>query len=281
LRSKLAELLLTNIHREINRDVILKELASYGVGLREWAQEKTVTDRVCALCDSYTTLLKSGLINGTVLPLFEPDDVLSPEGAPKSTKILVVGTAGSGKSTALASLVDRFREKLVPVLPIRFDQLPGDILTTAELGRKLLLPESPTLVLAGIANGKPGVLVVDQLDTVSVASGRQPQLWALFDSLQRELHEFPNLALIVGCREFDLHHDQRLRTITAENSGFESLKLCQLTSDQIDSALKAAGTEPTSLHRGLLSMLSSAASLNVFDVNAYSPRQCSKSGGAV
>ncbi len=111
--------------------------------------------------------------------------------------------------SALCAKDDRGRTILGDLLglPIRFDQLPEGILTTTELGRRLLLPESPAMVLAGVARGAPSVLVIDQLDAVSLASGRRAELWSLFDRLYRESKRFPSMSMVVGCRDFDLEHD--------------------------------------------------------------------------
>src|SRR6185436_19591305 len=143
----------------------------------------------------------------------------------------------------------------IPVLPIRFDQLPEGILTTTELGRKLLLPESPVLSLAGFASGAQSVLVVDQLDAVSIASGRRAELWSLFERLRLEADQSPGMSLIVGCREFDLEHDHRMRTMKAEASGFSIVTLKALSADQVDAALRSAGMEPSTVQPTLKPVL--------------------------
>ena len=75
-------------------------------------------------------------------------------------------------------------------------------------------------MLAALASSGQGVLVIDQLDAVSFVSGRRTESWALFESLLDELRLYPNLSLVVGCREFDLEHDRRLRRLAALESGF-------------------------------------------------------------
>jgi len=258
------DLLLRTIHTPIDRSIILAELESHNVRLRDWAVEKTVRAQIEQLCDSYVAPIKEELINGTFLSLGGLDEVLSGDGTPKNRKTLIVGGAGGGKSTTLAHLVESLQQSKVPVVPVRFDQLPDGILTTGELGRKLSLPESPVLVLAGVADGGPCVLVVDQLDAISMASGRRVELWSLFDSLRREAERFPQMSLIVGCREFDLEHDQRMRTMKSSQSGFSLITLKALSPEAVDAVLQKAGLDITRIQPEIRAVLALPLHLSMF-----------------
>jgi hypothetical protein len=264
VRGHLAKLLLDSIHRPLDRDAILRTLATHGIGLREWALDKSVRSRIDEMCLEYVAPLRSQLINGTFLPLAGSEAILGADGKPAHPEVLVVGGAGAGKSSTLADVVERLRDSGVPVLPVRFDQLPEGILSTTELGRKLLLPESPALVLAGVADGAPSVLLIDQLDAVSLASGRRASLWSLFEGLRREAERLPGISLIVGCREFDLEHDHRMRTLKADASGFAVTELKPLSNDQIDTALQVAGVEPAAVQPTLKSILVVPLHLSMF-----------------
>ena len=81
------------------------------------------------------------------------------------------------------------------------------------------------MVLSGIANGGSAVLIIDQLDAVSLTSGRRTDLWMLFQSLLREADQLPNLVLIIGCREFDLEHDHRMRALTSKPDKIQVVKI--------------------------------------------------------
>lgn len=264
VRGRLADLLLDNIHGRIDRELITSTLATHGIRLRGWAIEKSVRDRIDAICDSYTDLLKSELINQTFLPLPGWEPIRTVGVTPASQKILVAGAAGAGKSTMLAEMISRLRAQGIAVMTVRFDQLPDGILTTTELGHKLLLPESPALVLAGVAAGAPSVLVIDQLDAVSIASGRRTELWTLFDQLCNEALQFPSMSLVVACREFDLEHDHRMRRLKAQTPGFVTITLGQLSAEQVDNVLRDAGTDPTSVQPTLKPILSVPLHLSMF-----------------
>jgi hypothetical protein len=256
VRGHLAELLLDKIHQGVDRDTILNTLRSHGIRLREWALERTVTDRVVSISGEYVEPLLAQRINSRFLELPGSELILRDDGTLAGGRILVSGSAGGGKSTTFAGVLERLRGSGVRALPVRFDQLPEGILTATELGAKLLLPESPVLVLAGIAAGKPCVLLVDQLDAVSLASGRRAELWSLFERLLRESERFPEMSIIVGCREFDLEHDHRMRSLRAEDSTFRQVILKPLSSDQVDDALRAASTDPAAVAASLKPILS-------------------------
>lgn len=241
LRACLAELGTENLHQWIDRQSVLVALKQHHVRLRDWVADSSVHERIDDICSSYTDPIQSQLINGQFLDLAEPHSILNANGLPVSPKLLIVGAGGSGKSSTIAHVIQTLRHARVPVLPLRFDQLPEAVYTTTELGRKALLPESPVLTLAGIAVGKPCVLIVDQLDAVSLASGRRVELWRLFEQLEREIDRCPGMSLIVGCREFDLEHDHRMRRMKAEGSGFTAINLKFLSSTQVDAALSNAG----------------------------------------
>jgi len=264
VRGYLAELLVDNIHRPISRETILEYLSAHSIRLRDWAIDKRVRDQMDSICDAYVALLRCDLINGVAMPLAGSEPLLCVGNTPAAKRVLVVAGAGSGKSTTLAQFVERLRVLGVPVLAVRFDQLPEGILTTTELGRKLLLPESPCLVLTGVAAGRQCVLVVDQLDAISIASGRRTEMWTLFDQLRREAERSPNMSLVVGCREFDLEHDHRMRSMKTEGVGFAIVKLGELSMGQVESALRDAGTNPGSIHPTLKPILAIPLHLALF-----------------
>lgn len=255
IRLILGDFLLDNLHKPIDRDALLLKLKAKGVGWREWASEKAVQDQIARLCEKYTGPLRAQRINGKLLELPGSERILDAEGKPTKAKVLVVGGAGGGKSTTLGGVVEKMRKDGIPVLPIRFDEIPDGICSTRELGHKMLLPESPLMVLAGIAEGRAAALVVDQLDAVSMVSGRRTELWTLFDDLRREAERFPNISLIVGCRAFDLEHDHRMRVMKTEPSGFEEVKLASLSKEQIDKEVREAGTNPATVQASLKSVL--------------------------
>jgi hypothetical protein len=108
-------------------------------------------------------------------------DILTGGPAP-NRGVLLTGSAGMGKSEVLRQIVTGLRERGIPVLAFRLDRLDPVSLGGA-IGTQLGLPGSPVGVLAAVAQGRDCVLVIDQLDAVSRASGRHPQFFDSVDAL--------------------------------------------------------------------------------------------------
>ncbi len=237
VRGHLGDLLEGRMHRLIDRGDILAALEAHGIRPSNWAIDVPVRERLADLREAYLGPLRSQLIGGSVLPLSGSEGILTTDGQPAHRRTLVVGTAGGGKSSTMLDIVDRLTAAGIPVLPIRFDELPDGLVGATDLGRrKLRLPESPAIVLANVSGGRPCVLVVDQLDAVSTASGRRVEQWALFEDLLREANRLANLSIVVGCRAFDLEHDHRMRSLKADGAGFHVAQLEPLTDAQVDAA---------------------------------------------
>lgn len=198
VRRLLAEYLLDHMHMRIERAMILDHLATKGVRRKDWKVDTTVRDKIAALCDAYTGPLREQLIGGTLQLLPGSEKLLDPGGMPIARRMLISGGAGSGKSTESTHVVERLRAADIPVLPVRMDVIDESVLTAQRLGEALSLPASPVAVLAGIADGANCVLVIDQLDAVSLASGRRTEVWSLFERILAEADGYPNLRVIVA-----------------------------------------------------------------------------------
>lgn len=264
-RGQLENLLVENMQRQITRRTILDKLARHSIRLREWSKENSVLGRVDAICNTFVTSVKSESIHGKILALEGCEKLLELGKGPVGKRMLVVSGAGGGKSSSLAEFaVERFQNSGIPVLALRFDQMPEGIVSTQELGQRLLLPDSPALTLAGIAEGAPCLLVVDQLDALSTISGRKADMWNVFEELEREVRQLPNMSFVVGCREFDLEHDYRIGKLKSEGQGFEVVKLGDLSIEQVDLSLRNAGTDPDRIPQTLKAILRVPLHLSLF-----------------
>ena len=272
VRLVLGDYLLDHLGRRITQNDIFNALKTHGVHLKDWARDRSVLERVNEVCTTYTAPLASTRIHGKLIDLPTSEPIFNEQGGLQAKRMLIVGSAGAGKSTTLASIVERLQAQGIPVLPIRFDTLPGGLQVTQKLGEAYALPASPSIVLAGIASGGACALVVDQLDAISLASGRRTELWSLFDQLRREVDRIPNMVLLVGCREFDLEHDHRMHALKAQNAGFLTVELGPLTTEQVDAALEDARTSPASVHGSLKRVLSVPLNLFMFLMLAANER---------
>ena len=72
------------------------------------------------------------------------------------------------------------------------------------------------------------------------------------------------MSLIVGCREFDLENDYRIRKMKTGSGQFEEIKLGELSQDQVDSNLREAGTDPSLVQSSLKPILFIPLHLSLF-----------------
>ena len=89
-------------------------------------------------------------------------------------------------------------------------------------------------------------------------------MWSLFERLRLEADQSPGMSLIVGCREFDLEHDHRMRTMKTDASGFSIVTLKALSMEQVDAVLRGAGMEPSTVQSTLKPVLVVPLHLSMF-----------------
>lgn len=247
LRVTLADFVLSRLGSSITDEHMLAHLASKGYHRRNWAVDPNIQARVAVAQAGYLRNVELELINRIRIPREEAQlivDELNRAGGART--ILLTAPAGYGKSCVLAQIIERLNEQGIPLMVVRLDR-HGSAYSTRELGRQLDLPRSPAIVLDGIADGDRSVLVVDQLDALSQASGRSPHLWDLFDRLREEALSTPNMKLVLACRTFDLESDHRLRALTRDKGQFRRVDLGPLSEETVAGALSAAGIAPDRL----------------------------------
>ena len=118
-------------------------------------------------------------------------------------------------------------------------------------------------MLAAIAEGQVCVILLDQLDALSIVSGRNQNLWGLVEELLHEASTYPNMRVWLACRAFDLEHDPRLRNLFArENAHRIDLRL--LTTDEVIRQLRKAQIDYNGLAGQQLEMLRTPMHLSLY-----------------
>ena len=189
---------------------------------------------------------------------FEPDiglvprsDVSSLVGRLRGTEskqiIVVAGTAGSGKSTVVTAVAKELQDAGWFVAVARMDG-HSRVSTSFELGEAMNLDDKPSVLLAGVSNGSPALLVIDQLDAASLYSGRMPEN---FDAVLKTMHEvkpYPNVKVLLVTRTVDLRNDWRmLRLLQSEECEDEPHTVGKLEAQEVKGCLEANNVSiPTS-----------------------------------
>ena len=240
IRRMIAEFILDHLGTRIDADRIRQFLQDNGIGNRDWKTDLSVNRLVRKINKRYRELTETELINSAPIVRNIVEQILVTLWDTDSRGALLVAPGGFGKSCVLAQCLSRLCAKDVPFICLRMDSL-DPCNTTRQLGEQLDLPASPAVVLAGIADNAPSVLVVDQLDAISLVSGRNPRLWEVFAELLNEVQSYPHMKMILACRDFDLNHDHRLRGLADSQSGFTKHTLEKLDKTDILNSLRVAG----------------------------------------
>jgi hypothetical protein len=140
------------------------------------------------------------------------------------TRLLIWGEGGSGKTTlachiATWAMADDLNERPCehPMLPVLIEQ------------------DLPT---------QGG----EQLDAVSVVSGRRPEVFDAVAALVREAGAHPNMRLLLVCRAFDLENDQRLRDLREQQKArATSISVGLLDPERVKEVVAHLGLSPDRL----------------------------------
>lgn len=241
-RRALAEYILENLGPAIDTDHLRAFLVSKNVGFRDWKHDQSMLEKVATHNAAFISIAETELINSQQITRNETSQIVDVVKQAKSRGTLLVAPGGYGKSCVIVQTIKILQDENHPVLCIRLDSVES-CNTTQQLGRQYDFPVSPAVLLAGIADGEPCSLVIDQLDAVSVVSGRNADLWEVFKLLCDEVASYPNMNLLLACRDFDLSNDHRLRILDDEKSGFTRIPLANLTKADIDSSLEQVAGE--------------------------------------
>jgi hypothetical protein len=172
---------------------------------------------------------------------------------------LVLGEPGCGKSALLARLGQETEAAGMPVLGIKADFLPEDILTQPALGQYLGLPASLLAAVQALAEEGPVLVLVDQLDALAdLVVQRSARLRVLLD-LIRDLARLSNVHVVASCRVFEQRHDPSLRHLEAE------LLTLELPAwETVDALLQARGVQAGGWNPEMRETLRSPHALDTF-----------------
>lgn len=252
----LAELASDSIHQELTALDIWNHLESRGFNRRHSDKDPHVLKAVGEANKRYLNLLRNQAINRTILPRQEVQTVHEHlEKSSEKAGVLLTGEAGIGKSGVMLQVVKELLEAGIPVVALRADQLEFTPLPD-DVGKQVGLPGSPANVLAAVAQGGHCVLVIDQLDAMSLASGRNANLFDCVYEIVRQAQAHPKMRILLACRKFDLDNDHRLRQLTDADGVAEAVIVERLTHETVRDVVASLGLDANSLNSKQLDLLS-------------------------
>ncbi|MFE1318349.1 hypothetical protein [Kitasatospora phosalacinea] len=185
---------------------------------------------------------------------------------PESPQIVVCeGGAGLGKSAVVADILAELTGRGWIAVALSMDGVEAETKTAAVLGSQHVGPMlSPAQMLTSASDGRPAVLVVDQLDAVSTYSGRMPDAYEAVDEMLSELSAASNVKVLLAARTIDIDKDPRLSGLVAQRSRVERFLVHELSEVAVQDALAAAGITTGQLGAVTLGLLRTPLHFSVF-----------------
>ncbi|WP_105970464.1 NACHT domain-containing protein [Streptomyces geranii] len=218
-------------------------LGTYGLSRSRLVNINGIAEQVSSVSKGWSSSVERELLQPTIERPETTQLVELVNGADQL--LLLMGHGGGGKSATLHQVYESLDADSVPLLAFRLDRLEP-FSSTTELGARIGLGVSPVTALAAVAGERPSVMVVDQLDAVSLASGRMPRNFDAVASLVREASAFPAMTVILACRKFDVENDYRIRELVdAKNCAH--VEVGELSDEQVAESVRAMGLDANAL----------------------------------
>ena len=194
---------------------LLQKAATNELGLKSQVHldagiDRTISDATTRYLGSLRTTIAGERIATQVEA--EATRLLLEQATPKY--LLVAGQAGGGKSSAVAGLIEAAKKREWPVLAFRMDRLL-DVTTMNDLGQAILgRAQNPVAVFGNRNLSRPALLVIDQADAVSEASGRATKVRDFMFEMIEVAERYPGLRIAIACRSYDLSNDFQLSRLS-------------------------------------------------------------------
>ncbi|MGW3136670.1 NACHT domain-containing protein [Streptomyces sp. NPDC001139] len=247
----LGDMALHSLGVELDRNAIEARLVRYGLRRASSPWSESLVEKVQAASEGWAASVERELLRPTI-PREEANRLVEVTSSPNRLTLLM-GAAGGGKSAVLHQFYEHVIAASMPILAFRLDRLEN-FATTSELGKAIGLEISPVSALASVAGNRECILLVDQVDAVSLASGRMPLNFDSIANLVREAEAFPGMRVVLACRRFDVENDYRIRELVDETR-CAHIEVANLTDDQITVALQGIGIPTNSLDQQQIRLL--------------------------
>lgn len=255
--SLLSDFAQDNLRKTLDSRIILDYLASQEFYPRQLAHDTRVWPAVEALQKEFQDSIKPFLVANELIPRVETELLLQ---AVKKHEITILhGIAGSGKSGVLYEFTQLLKELGHVYLPVRLDRRePRN--NPKQFGEELGLPESPSLCLQELTAGRPGILILDQLDALRWTSSHSTNALNVCKAITGEVRALrrsdAQISLILACRTFDLENDPEIKNWLKNESNCQKIEVKDLSDEKLKLVVERFGysfSEMTSRQRKILS----------------------------
>lgn len=264
-RDVLAQFALEDVHREVTAHELWHHLEQRGMHRLRWDRDPHVLARLDEQNRRYVEPLENEMISGRSIPRDEAETVqflLTGDQPDNKRAVLLSGPAGGGKSGVASQVVTSLKQSGVPFLAFRVDRLQP-VATAQAVGEQLDLPGSPANVLAAVAQERRCVLVIDQLDAVSLASGRSATFFDCIEEIIRHSSAHPEMRLLLVSRQYDIDNDHRFKRLKAEHGIASVVQVSPLLHERVMEIVSDFGLESARLTDRQLALLSTPLHLKL------------------
>lgn len=259
----LQQLALEKIHHELGAMDLWKHLDARGHHRRKWSGDPSVSQAVIEQTKRYLSSLEWQAIGGQLAHRDEVQNIVQKLTSVNDKRgVMVVGRAGMGKSFVVLQVTRELMKRGWPVLAFRADRLDPTSLPRL-IGKQLDLPGSPTSVLSEISSDRDCLLVIDQLDAVSVITGRSPQLLECLAEVINQSEFFPKMKLLLSCRKFDLDNDPALRRFSDRDGVAQQVDIGPFSHDRVREIVSQLGLDSERLNHKQLELLATPFHLSL------------------
>lgn len=256
IRLELGEFALNKLHHQLTAYDIWHHLEQRGYRRREWSKDPRVFAAIEKSNNLYFSRFDHEKIAGEFVERDEANIAIKKLTSLTDKKgLLLTGEAGLGKSGVLRQVLTILKTQGIPLIVFRIDRLEPTLFPD-QLGKQLGLPDSPANVLAAIAQSRDCILIIDQIDAVSQASGRNPWFFECVEQIIKQAQVHENIRVLLACRKFDLDNDSRFRDLVKPNGILENLEICRLSHIKIKEVCSRLELDETKLTPVQLDLLS-------------------------
>lgn len=234
------------------------DLQRAGFTPNPWRFEHALGARILEANEHYLRSRRQTLITNKLIPRLETQKL----GAALDDHdvVLVQGTAGFGKSDVLFELTQQLETQDIAYMALRLDRW-NSTSSSRDLGQQIGLPVSPPAALAQLCPDRKCVLIIDQLDAMSSASGRNTEFFECVEDMLSLAGASPHISVVLACRQFDATHDGRLRRLIGDA---HTITVGQLTDEQVTQPLAELGIDQRVISTELQALLRVPLHLSLF-----------------
>ncbi|GAA0970761.1 hypothetical protein GCM10009555_020210 [Acrocarpospora macrocephala] len=253
-----------HIHQRVTGPQIWQHLAAKGIRRRLLAGDSNTLTALAATAERFSRRIKQAVPSfGLVSRSHAAHLRILLESQHGPQVVICESSAGMGKSTVAAEVLSMLTAAGWTSAAVRMDSVEVSTQTAAALGRHMNLAESPAILLAGVANGGPGILVIDQLDAVSHYSGRMSEAYESVADVLEQLLTAPNIKVLLVARTVDIEKDPRLVALTRETR-VTRFPLEKLDEQAVRAILSNGVINPSNLTKSTVELLTVPLHLSVF-----------------